>query len=93
VASKRFSLTEFLNEILPGLDGPELSWDFRIGANPHRFTIQIPIKLYGQRKDKVRLRVLDAAKKMGLEVSELRFQSDHDIILEGTFFDIVGEKN
>jgi hypothetical protein len=88
---KAFSLVEFLNELLPGFNGGELSWDFKVDATPERFTIRIPIKLYGTRKAVVQERVLDTAKKLGFKVSSLYFQSDHDFVLEQSFSDITAE--
>lgn len=85
-----FSLTEFLNELLPGLEGGEVSWDIKIDATVSRFTIRIPIRLYGARKNMVRERVMDTAKKLGFEVSALYQGTDHDMVLERSFSDITG---
>jgi len=87
-----FSLKAFVDDLLEGLFGAELSWDIVIGAVANEFWISIPIKFYGDadRKNKLRDRVADMAKRHGLLVSENRLRSDADMTLERKVGDIQG---
>ena len=90
--AERFSLKSFVDDLLEGLFGAELSWDIAIHAIANEFWISIPIKFYGDadRRSKLRDRVTDVAKRHGLLVSESRLRSDADMTLERKVDDIQG---
>jgi len=89
MTSKVFSLKSFLDDLLEGLDGPELSWDAELLSYiSGKFTLLVPIKFYGERKAWLDHKVRDVAKKHGLAVGDNRFKRDHDLVLEGAFSDI-----
>ena len=86
--NKEFSLKTLIDDLLTGLDGPELSWDIKIDAFDGRFNVSFPIKFYGKRKNWLDSKIREVAQKHGLAISEHHFKSDHDMILEGTFGDV-----
>jgi hypothetical protein len=88
--AKDFSLSAFVKELLTDMEGPELSWDFKLDAHVGYFMISIPIKLYGKSRVYLDDKVRRTAENWGLTVSTNRFKSDHDLVLEGTFLDLTG---
>jgi hypothetical protein len=88
MAEKDFSLKDFVNDLIEGLPGPELSWDFKLDVIQGRYAIRIPIKLYGDRKPYLRERVLGTANKFGFDTSSIYMRSDYDFVLERYFSDI-----
>jgi len=89
-----FSLNDFVVDLIRDLDGPELSWDFKISCHNGNwsvrtgrmtFAVEIPIKLYGSRQDWVKEHVLEVARKHDLEVTTVP-----DFTLYGYFTNVLG---
>lgn len=95
--TKTFSLLAFLDDLLAGLDGPELSWDLKINClrdpetGKNSVLIRIPIRLYGKRREWVRDHVTAVAEKHGLEVDPIGWK-DEDFSLRGAFGDILASR-
>jgi hypothetical protein len=87
----KFSLKAFVDDLIEGLPGPELSWDFRMVVFAGQYMIRIPIRLYGDRKEYIRERVLGTANKFGFSVASNFMKSNYDFVLERSFSDITAE--
>lgn len=85
---KVFSLKSLVDDLLEGLDRPELSWDIDIKHVGKKILVSFPIKFYGERRGYLDSKVRDVAKLHGLTVANNRFRSDYDLVLDGEFGDI-----
>lgn len=97
--TRMFSLTAFINDLNADLNGPEISWDFRLDTTlimpsvktgRMRVAIRFPIRLYGSRKAWVRNKVIAVAEKHGLLLDDPI--EDEDFCLCGCFSDLLAER-
>lgn len=92
--NKVFSLNLFLKDLLADLMGAELSWDLTVSALWNRetksttFHANIPINLYGDRKEWLLRRITDVSMKHGLHL--FTDWKTADFCLCGTFSDVQG---